>query len=122
MNISLLEKDSEIKPSRNNEKHYLVCEEVSPAEVRGFLALLSENHQLGFHDQFYPGNISDPGAFVLLRREENNFVYMLGNHGWSSKWTVQSVEFLTAYILMNAQSHRIDELPFILTISKNFRS
>ena len=121
MNIFLLEKDSNIKLSRNNEKHYLVKEEVSLDEINRFLESLPENYELEFHDQFYP-SISDPGAFVFIQRKANIFIYMLGNHGWSSKWSKQSIEFITAYVLINAKSHRIDGLPFILTIGKSFRN
>ena len=121
MNIFLLEKDSEIKLSRSNEKHYFVKQEVSLDEITRFLELLPENYELKFHDQFYP-SISDSGAFVFMQRKANIFVYMFGNHGWSSKWSTQSIEFVTAYIYINAKSHRIDELPFILTIRKSFRN
>ena len=121
MNISLLEKDSDINPSRNNERHYLVTPEVSPVEITQFLQLLPENQRLSFYDQFHPGTEEDPGVYVSIEKEGDYFVYMIANHGWSSKWTIQSVEFITAYILINAKSHRKDNLPFILTMSKSFR-
>ncbi len=102
MNISLLGEDAEIKPIRKGEQLYLVSKEVLSVEITQFLQLLPESQEISFHDQFYSNDEYDPGAYVSIRKEEDNFLYMFGNHHWSTKWQRQSVELLTAYILINA--------------------
>lgn len=73
------------------------------AVVDNSLALLDwlpEEFELIFYDQFYPG-MSDPGAYVTAQRKGSNFIYMLGNHGWSSDWSKQSPELLAAWLALN---------------------
>ncbi|QWF17695.1 hypothetical protein [Lysobacter capsici] len=65
-----------------------------------FLSLLTwlpEACELRFYDRFYP-SVSDPGAYVSVRREGRGFVHQLANHGWSSGWSQQSPELLAAWM------------------------
>jgi|GEM_PF-4195781 len=62
---------------------------------RSLLAWLPEACELRFYDQFYP-SVSDPGAYVSVRRKGRAFTYRLANHGWSSAWSPQSPQLLAA--------------------------
>jgi hypothetical protein len=75
-------------------------------EVRQLLAWLPWRKELAFFDPHYP-SASDPGAYVSVQRREALFVYMMGNHGWSSDWSKQSIELLAEWILLS-QSHSSD--------------
>lgn len=63
------------------------------------LAWLPEAFELRFYDRFYP-SVSDPGAYVSLRRKGRAFVCRLANHGWSSDWLHQSPELLAAWMAL----------------------
>ncbi|KRB03212.1 hypothetical protein [Lysobacter sp. Root690] len=63
------------------------------------LAWLPEAYELRFYDQFYP-SVSDPGAYVSVRRKGRGFVYQLANHGWSSAWSHQSPQLLAAWMAL----------------------
>jgi hypothetical protein len=125
MNIILLE-ESEKRPSLNGETYFLVKSEVKLDEIEDFLDSATNEQTVFFHDQFYPTHPDDdPGAYVEIRRSEFNpseYQYMYGNHHWSSNWSHQSLKFLSAYILINANSERFDEEPFTLKIYKTFRA
>lgn len=63
-----------------------------------FLSLLTwlpEACELRFYDRFYP-SVSDPGAYVSVRREGRGFVHQLANHGWSQ----QSPKLLAAWMAL----------------------
>lgn len=62
-------------------------------------AWLPEAYELRFYDRFYP-SVSDPGAYVSVRRNGCGFVYQLANHGWSSAWSHQSPELLAAWMAL----------------------
>lgn len=63
------------------------------------LAWLPQGHELHFHDPYYP-SVSDPGAYVTVRRRGEVFSYMLANHGWSSGWSNQSAQLLAAWMVL----------------------
>ena len=63
------------------------------------LAWLPEACELRFYDRFYP-SVSDPGAYVSVRRKGRGFVYQLANHGWSSAWSHQSPQLLAAWMTL----------------------
>lgn len=78
--------------------------EVSPqATVADFMSLLEwlpEDRELSFFDQYFP-SISDPGAYVSIRRRGALFSHFMGNHGWSRDWSLQSPELLARWLHMN---------------------
>ena len=53
--------------------------------------------RVGFYDKNYPSP-SDPGAYVIFMRLENQYIHQHANHGWSSKWKPISIEKLVAYL------------------------
>jgi hypothetical protein len=65
-----------------------------------FINSIPEKFQLIFFDNFHP-QISDPGAYVFVQKQNNNFIYQLGNHGWSSNWEVINSKDLINYIYKN---------------------
>lgn len=69
-------------------------------DVMNVLVELTVDYELVFFDYFHP-QWSDPGAYVTVRRYKNNFVYMLGNHGWSSPWYATDINRLCRYIMKN---------------------
>jgi len=52
---------------------------------------------VGFYDKNYPSP-SDPRAFVLFKRNNDQFIMQRANHGWSSKWEPITVESLVGYL------------------------
>lgn len=121
MNIIQIEPDSATKNHPYFEKLFLANREVTLSEIEIFLESLSNEQNVLFHDQFYPSHPEDPdqGAYVFIEREDEAFRYEYGNGHWSSKNTYQSVKFLAAYILINANSERFDGQPFTLEIRRN---
>ena len=72
-------------------------------DFRSLLDWLPEGCQLSFYDPHHP-QMSDPGAYVTIRRRPPNrdgkrwLEHRLANHGWSSRWAVQSAELMAAYL------------------------
>ena len=52
---------------------------------------------VGFYDKNYPSP-SDPGAYVLFKRDNDQYMMQRANHGWSSKWESIPVESLVGYL------------------------
>ena len=65
-----------------------------------FLDTFPEDFQFSFFDNFYP-QISDPGAYLTIQHYNNNFIYQLGNHGWSSEWKIMIKSDLIDYMYKN---------------------
>ena len=65
--------------------------EACAADFIALLRWLPRGLELGFYDQYYL-SMSDPGAYAEIQRNDSMYVYMLGNHGWSSDWAKQSPE------------------------------
>ncbi len=61
---------------------------------------LPESLEIFFFDHFHP-TISDPGAYVSVRKQNGKLYYWLGNHGWSSSryWTTPN--YCAKYLLKN---------------------
>lgn len=58
--------------------------------------------EIDFFDYFHP-QISDPGAYVTVYKENGQFKYELANHGWSSDWKIISRDSLVDYIFKNRE-------------------
>lgn len=94
----------------------------SPESFRSLLRWLPENWALSFYDRFYPSP-SDPGAYVSIQRRDNGYLYVMGNHGWSSEWRRQSVELLAAWMHLNLELNGPYAEPFrSVTVAKAIRS
>jgi hypothetical protein len=50
-----------------------------------------------FYDKDYPSS-SDPGAFVSIKRVNNQYSMKRANHGWSDGWEPISFENLAGYL------------------------
>ena len=57
---------------------------------------LDERCAIKFFDNFHP-QISDPGAYVTVHKENGQLKYELANHGWSSAWKTILKDSLTDY-------------------------
>ena len=71
---------------------------------------LDERCAIKFFDYFHP-QISDPGAYVTIHKENGQLKYELANHGWSSDWKPISKDSLTEYIHKNRE-HNDGKLVF----------
>ena len=97
----------------------LVVEVEPGAVLADFVALLKwlpRGYGVHFYDQYYP-TISDPGAYVEVQRNEEFLLYMFANHGWSSGWSRQSPELLSAWMLLNMTKRRPFSTPLdVITV------
>ena len=50
-----------------------------------------------FYDRDYPSS-SDPGAFVSIKRVDDQYTMKRANHGWSNGWETTSFENLVSYL------------------------
>jgi len=50
-----------------------------------------------FYDKDYPSP-SDPGAYVVFRRVDDQYIMHRFNHGWAKKWEPITVESLVGYL------------------------
>ena len=71
-----------------------------PASFLVLLRWLPRHWELRFFDQYFP-QISDPGGYVSVQRNEARFKYMVGNHGWTTEWQLQSPELIAAWLSLN---------------------
>ena len=78
----------------------VINKNTSLEEITMFINSFPEKFQLNFFDNFHP-QISDPGAYVFVQKQNNNFIYQLGNHGWSSNWKIIDSKDLINYIYKN---------------------
>ncbi|MCP4139692.1 MAG: hypothetical protein GY755_05280 [Chloroflexi bacterium] len=65
-----------------------------------FMRLLAElppETMFMFYDAEYPSP-SDPGAFIKVKRNGNEYLMERTNHGWANGWESISFENLTAYL------------------------
>lgn len=75
---------------------------VSEAACRAILDWLPEGWEVDFHDPYFP-QLSDPGAYVLIQRRGDRFLFRTGNHGWLNHWGHQSPQLLAAYMRLVAE-------------------
>jgi hypothetical protein len=64
-----------------------------------------KDHELTFFDYYYPSP-SEPGGYVTVKREGDNFIHKNKNHGWSAEWNEISKEQLVEYIYKNRKYNR----------------
>lgn len=79
--------------------------ELSGAALEAALLSLAEKHELNFYDSAFP-SVSDPGAYVKIKREDQHYYMYRGNHGWSSGWKLETAEAILAYMLECQQNNR----------------
>jgi hypothetical protein len=69
-------------------------------QIKLFLETLPICFEISFFD-FFSSQLSDTGAYVTVQTYGSNFLYMLGNHGWSSRWKKINKSKLIDYIYKN---------------------
>lgn len=79
----------------------MVWEAPSEEACRAILDWLPERWEIDFHDPYFP-QLSDPGAYVLIQRRGDRYMFRQGNHGWLNRWGHQSPELLAAYLRLVA--------------------
>lgn len=77
-----------------------LSENSTKADIEMFLNSFPVEFEFEFFDFFHP-QISDPGAYVTIQKSENDFLYQLCNHGWSTEWKRISKEDLIDYVFRN---------------------
>lgn len=71
-------------------------------QIKLFIETLPISFEISFFDYFHP-QLSDSGAYVSVQANGRNFLYMLGNHGWSSCWKRINKSKLIDYIYKNRE-------------------
>jgi hypothetical protein len=71
-------------------------------QIRSFFETIPDNFETIFFDYFHP-QLSDPGAYVTVQRYGKDFLYMLGNHGWSGEWKLIEKKDLAEYLFKNKE-------------------
>jgi hypothetical protein len=77
---------------------FIFNNDVNEQTIRQLVEKIPIQITVSFYDKSYPSP-SDPGAYVLFKRDENQYVMQRANHGWSSKWEKTSIEGLVNYLL-----------------------
>lgn len=80
--------------SRGN---FVFNQDTNEQTMRQLVDELPPQFTVGFYDKKYPSP-SDPGAFVLFKRENDQLIMQRANHGWSSKWEPVTAESLVGYL------------------------
>jgi len=71
-------------------------------QIKLFIDTLPNCFEISFFDFFHP-QLSNPGAYVSVQHHGPSFLYMVGNHGWSSRWKKISKSKLIDYIYKNRE-------------------
>ncbi len=67
--------------------------------VASLIQQITENRTLSFFDGKHP-TISDPGAYIVVNKQDGKLFAHCGNHGWSSKWVQIKEEELINYLTL----------------------
>ena len=96
-----------------------IDKDTTKEQIQSFFDTIPNNFEVFFFDFFHP-QISDPGAYVTSQRNGVNFLYMLGNHGWSNEWKEIGKSELVEYLYKNRE-YNIDELKIyrLYQVAKN---
>ncbi|VAW30063.1 hypothetical protein MNBD_CHLOROFLEXI01-3487 [hydrothermal vent metagenome] len=94
-----------VKKIMRPHKHHLDMANLPDEALKSALMNLEEAHELNFYDSTYP-SISDPGAYVKIRREGEAYFVFRGNHGWSSGWQPETAVSILAYMLQCKQNQQ----------------
>lgn len=104
-------------PGTQKINNQIIILDKSIDTVHSIISKLSNDEGITFFDYFHP-QWSDPGAYVSLRNFKGDFIYKLGNHGWSSDWYYTSIDRLSRYLYKNLEynnnSITIEEWSFII--------
>ncbi|MFV0393147.1 MAG: hypothetical protein ACK5LC_01940 [Coprobacillaceae bacterium] len=88
---------------KNNNMNYLtIYSEETPTKktIKKLLEVFDEGYHIRFFDYFHK-QISDPGAYINVVKDNDSFLFHKGNHGWSSEWITISTNNLVTYIVDN---------------------
>ena len=71
------------------------------SSLEELISILTFGEEIKFWDA-YRRSSTDPGAYVsALRLDEENVAYMDGNHGWSTRWNIVSIQEMAKRIQKN---------------------
>lgn len=92
----------DVSEKGRNEERFVSFESVPAKDmVLKMLKFLDFEDCILFWD-YYHVTVTDPGGYVTAYMlDENRAVYMEGNHGWSSKFKVISVDELAEMVIKN---------------------
>jgi deazaflavin-dependent oxidoreductase (nitroreductase family) len=80
-----------------NRMHQLDLAYLPDVALKSALTTLADPFELSFYDADYP-SISDPGAYIHIRRMGEGYQMFRGNHGWSSGWQPTTAESILAHM------------------------
>lgn len=78
---------------------------LSDEALKSMLMNLDERYEQYFYDPDYP-SVSEPGAYVTIRRESGRYLLYRGNHGWSSGWQPETAVSILTYLLQCKENSR----------------
>lgn len=87
------------------QRYELDIANLSDAALESALMNLDERRELHFYDPDYP-SVSDPGAYVNVRKEDGAYLIFRGNHGWSSGWQPETAVSILTYLLQCKENSR----------------
>lgn len=74
----------------------------SKHDIALFVETIPNDFQVTFFDNFH--NVGpDPGAVVMFQKQNEDFLYCIGNHGWATNWDYISKSDLIDYIYKNRE-------------------
>ena len=85
-----------------NLKKFKIDENTMKEKIIDYINSIPNKYQLSFFDYFHP-QISDPGAYVIVQKNNKKYIFQLANHGWSSNWKEIEFEDLVEYIYKNKE-------------------
>ena len=84
-------------PVGNSVLDFLFSNDANEQTIVRLVSELPPDSHLMFYDGDYPSP-SDPGAFVTIKRDNDQYTMRRSNHGWSKNWASISFENLVAYL------------------------
>ncbi|MCP4168480.1 MAG: hypothetical protein GY759_21660 [Chloroflexi bacterium] len=91
------------------EKFYIdTSDKITVLQSEELFKMLTQDWILHFYDHFHP-QLTDPGAYVAVRKLSDRFAYQLGNHGWHSDWKSTSLSRISRYLKKNWLFNECDQ-------------
>jgi hypothetical protein len=92
-----------VRPARHGALDVEVAPGTGAAAFAAFLGALPPDHAATFFDPQHP-SVSDPGAFVTVRRSGDRFEARAANHGWSGEERGMTPEAVAGWMARSAAS------------------
>ena len=78
-------------------KNFIFNDKADEQTISQLVGEIPPNTEVGFYDKDYPSP-SDPGAFVIFSRVNNQYRIRHSNHGWSNKSELITMKRLIRYL------------------------